>query len=114
MLTANGVFIDINPTPGRLLRGVVSRQYKLAFATMGIRHLPAIAELAGNGTLRPTIGLEAPFGDALSIIADAENGSRLPGKIVLTFERAGDPGSDERSRAAPVVAHEVHQFPVAG
>ncbi|MEF0941755.1 NAD(P)-dependent alcohol dehydrogenase [Rhizobium sp. BR 362] len=85
MLKPKGVFVDINPTPGKMLRGVLSRRYKLAFATQGIQHLPAIAELAGNGTLRPTIGLEAPFSDALSVIADAENGRRSSGKIVLAF-----------------------------
>lgn len=83
MLRPKGVFVDINPTPGRMLRGMLSRRYKLAFATQGIRHLPAIAELAGNGTLRPSIGLEAPFSDALSVIADAENGRLSSGKIVL-------------------------------
>jgi NADPH:quinone reductase-like Zn-dependent oxidoreductase len=85
MLNPKGVFVDINPTAGRLLRGMLSGQYKLAFATMGIRHLPATAELAANGTLRPTIGLEAPFSDALSVIADAENGRRPAGKMVLAF-----------------------------
>ncbi|MGZ2432666.1 NAD(P)-dependent alcohol dehydrogenase [Neorhizobium petrolearium] len=86
MLAPKGVFVDINPTPGRMLRGMLlSRRYKLAFATQGIRHLPAIAELAGNGTLRPTIGLEAPFSDALSVITDAESGRRASGKIVLAF-----------------------------
>ncbi|RFB91496.1 alcohol dehydrogenase [Rhizobium leguminosarum bv. trifolii] len=97
MLNPKGVFVDINPTPGRLIRGMLSRRYKLAFATMGIKHLPAIAELAGRGTLRPTIGLEAPFTDALSVIADAETGSRSsPGKAVLAFEGAGQAASIAR------------------
>ncbi|KPH07736.1 NAD(P)-dependent alcohol dehydrogenase [Rhizobium acidisoli] len=85
MLNPGGVFVDINPTPARLLRGVLSRRYKLAFATMGIKHLPAIAELAGNGTLRPAIGLQAPFTDALAAIADTETGRRTSGKTVLAF-----------------------------
>jgi len=85
MLNPRGVFVDINPTPGRLLRGMLSRRYKLAFATMGIKRLPEIAELAASGTLRPAIGLEAPFTDALSVIADAETGRRTSGKTVLAF-----------------------------
>lgn len=83
LLEPEGVFVDINPTLARLLRGMTSRRCKLAFATAGIRHLPAIAELAGGGTLRPTIGLEAPFSEALTVIADAERGRQVPGKIVL-------------------------------
>lgn len=85
MLNPRGVFVDINPTPTRLLRGMLSRRYKLAFATMGIRHLHEIAALAGSGTLRPAIGLEAPFTDALAVIADAETGRRSSGKTVLAF-----------------------------
>lgn len=71
-----------------------------------IKHLPAIAELAGTGTLRPTVGLEAPFSDALSAITNAENGPRSSGKIVLTFEGAGTSGS---SGASPSLAHAVRQ-----
>lgn len=85
MLKPKGVFVDINPTLGRLLRGMPSRRYKLAFATMGIKHLPAIGKLAADGTLRPTIGLEAPFDNALTVIAGAETGRRSSGKIVLAF-----------------------------
>ena len=85
MLGPKGVFVDINPTPSRVLRGLVSRRYKLTFAAMGIKHLPAIAELAGKGTLRPIIGLEAPFKEALTVLSKAEAGHRYPGKIVLTI-----------------------------
>jgi len=55
ILNPNGVFI--NPTPRRAIRGMRSRRYKLAFAAMGVKHLSAIAKLAGEGTLRPTIGM---------------------------------------------------------
>lgn len=85
MLKLNGTFVDINPSPGRMFRGMLSWRYKLAFANMGIGHLPAIARLAGDGTLRPTIGLEAPFSHALSVIAAAENGPRPAGRTVLVL-----------------------------
>ncbi|WFU10336.1 NAD(P)-dependent alcohol dehydrogenase [Rhizobium sp. CB3090] len=85
MLKKDGVFVDINPTPGRMMRGMLSRRYKLAFATMGIKHLSAIAELASEGALRPTIGLVVPFADALSAIAAVETGTRIPGKVVLAL-----------------------------
>ncbi|MBB5577633.1 MULTISPECIES: NAD(P)-dependent alcohol dehydrogenase [Rhizobium] len=85
MLKPKGVFVDINPTPGRIARGMLSRRYKLAFAASGLKHLPAIAELASDGTLWPTIGLEAPFSEALSVITDAETARRSYGKTVLTF-----------------------------
>ncbi|MDO3436595.1 hypothetical protein QWJ46_28570 [Rhizobium sp. CBN3] len=39
--------------------------------------------LAGSGTLRPAIGLQAPF--AWSVIADTETGRHSSGKTVLAF-----------------------------
>lgn len=85
MLRRGGVFVDINPTPGRIIRGMLSGRYKLAFATMGIEHLPEIARFASEGVLRPTIGLEKSFSEALTMIANAEAGLRGPGRIVLAL-----------------------------
>jgi len=85
MLKPEGVFVDINPTASRLARGMLSRRYKLAFATMGIKRLSAIAELAGKGALKPSVGVEAPFQDALLVIARTESGARVSGKVVLTM-----------------------------
>lgn len=85
MLAPTGVFVDINPTPARMLRGLLSRRYRLAFANAGLKHLPAIARLAQEGALRPNIGREAPFSAVLSAIAEAEAGPRRSGKTVLVF-----------------------------
>ena len=97
MLKPDGVFVDINPTPRRLARGMLSRRYKLAFATMGIKHLPAIAELAEKGALRLTVGAEAPFEDALHTLTQAERGSRVSGKVVLTMGYKADKLPPHRS-----------------
>ncbi|MBA0263968.1 NAD(P)-dependent alcohol dehydrogenase [Stenotrophomonas maltophilia] len=83
LLKPRGRFIDINPTPGRMLRGLVSGRYKMTFSTGGFKNLEDIAKLAGDGKLRSSIGLEAPFSDALSVIKDAELGRRVAGRIVL-------------------------------
>ena len=65
---------------------MLSRRYKLAFATMGIKHLSAIAELADKGALKPTVGLEALFEEALGMITQAEKGPRTSGKVVLLMK----------------------------
>lgn len=83
LLKPKGRFIDINPTPSRMLRGFISGRYKLVFATMGYKNLPDIARAAAEGKLRPSIGLEAPFADALTVIKDAEIGQRPRGRVVL-------------------------------
>jgi NADPH:quinone reductase-like Zn-dependent oxidoreductase len=85
MLKPGGAFVDINPTPSRVLRGMLSRRYKLAFANTGIKHLQKIADVAENGALRPEVGVVAPFSNAVAVIADAERGAHPAGKRVLTF-----------------------------
>lgn len=85
LLKPGGVFVDINPTPGRFLRGLVSRRYKVAFATMGTKYLPEIAGLAGRGVLRAMIGAEVPFNEALRALKAAEVGPKPNGKTVLLF-----------------------------
>lgn len=85
LLTPGGVFVDINPTPARLVRGMVSGRYKLVFANMGFGRLGELAALAGEGVLRPRIGVETPFGDAIAALTRAEVGPRPDGRTVLMF-----------------------------
>lgn len=86
MLKSGGVFLDINPTPRRLLRGMLTRRYKMVFATMATRHLAEIAALAAQGTLKPAIGLERQFSEGVATIAAVEGGAlRVPGRVVLTL-----------------------------
>lgn len=66
-----------------MLRGFISGHYKLVFATTGFKNLPDIARVAAEGKLRSTIGVEAPFADALAVIRDVEIGRRPPGRVVL-------------------------------
>lgn len=84
-LKPGGVFVDINPTPGRLLRGLLTPRYKVAFATMATRHLAEIAALAAQGTLKPLIGLERQFSEAVQTMTALEGGQRLAGRVVLTW-----------------------------
>jgi NADPH:quinone reductase-like Zn-dependent oxidoreductase len=85
MLRPGGVLVDINPTPRRMMRGMLSRRYKIAFATMGTRHLSDIARLAAEGALKAAVGLQRPFSDAVATIAEAEQGMRVSGRVVLLF-----------------------------
>lgn len=100
MLQPDGVFVDINPTPGRVVRGMLSRRYKLAFATMGTKHLHEIADYARSGVLRSTIGVETPFSDAVAAIANAETGPRCPGRVVLVFESTADRFAEPNQQSA--------------
>jgi len=83
LLKLSGKFIDINPTPRRLVRGVLSPKYKMAFATMAHNQLSDIARLAADGVLKPLVGLSRPMSEAVMTIAEVENGRRVQGKVVL-------------------------------
>ena len=85
MLKPKGRFVDINPTPKRMARGMLSRRYKLVFATMATKKLQGIAELAAHGKLKSVIGLETNFSEAVKTIARVERGERVKGRVVITF-----------------------------
>jgi NADPH:quinone reductase-like Zn-dependent oxidoreductase len=85
LLRTGGRFLDINPSPSRIVKGLFSGRYKMIFATAGFKYLPDIAIAAGEGILRPAIGLEIPFSDALTAIRGAELGQLPHGRVVLIF-----------------------------
>jgi NADPH:quinone reductase-like Zn-dependent oxidoreductase len=85
MLKPKGMFVDINPTPGRIIRGMLSRRYKMVFATMGLKYLPEIADLADQDLLRSAIGLQTDFSQAVTTITAFEKGQRTRGRVVLNF-----------------------------
>lgn len=82
-LAPEGAFVDINPSFRRVFRGVWSKGYKLAFATMATNRLAAIGDLAQQGVLRPTVGMEANLSDAIATIAAVESGRRPRGRVVI-------------------------------
>lgn len=83
LLKPKGRFLDINPVLDRMLRGFISGRYKLVFSTMGYKNLPDIAVAAAEGKLHSSIGLEAPFTDALAVLKDVETGRQPPGRVVF-------------------------------
>ncbi|WP_343670818.1 NADP-dependent oxidoreductase [Chitinophaga sp.] len=85
LLRPNGKFVDINPTPGRILRGLFSRKYKMTFATAGMKHLPEFAEIAGKEYIKVNIGKEIDFSDAINVITKIENGEKMNGRVVINI-----------------------------
>lgn len=85
MLKANGIFVDINPTPKSMLTGLFKPKYKFTFATAGMKYLPDFATLANDGKLRPKIGREVSFASAIEAISNIENGIGGKGRTVIIF-----------------------------
>ena len=66
MLNPKGVFLDINPSSKRMVRGFLSRHYKLVFATMGVKYISKkLLIMQIKAFLKPTIGQEYPFAKTL-------------------------------------------------
>lgn len=85
MLKPKGMIVDINPTPGRIVRGLLSRRYRMVFANMAYKFLPEIADLADQDLLRSAIGQQTDFSQAITTITAFEKGQRSRGRVVLTF-----------------------------
>ncbi len=52
---------------------------------MGFKHLKDIADLAEKGRLKPTIGLETAFPNAVTTITQIEKGQRVHGRTIINI-----------------------------
>jgi NADPH:quinone reductase-like Zn-dependent oxidoreductase len=78
-----GLFIDINPTPAKLLRGAVCRRYRLVVAHTTPDTLARVAAAAASGRLTPVIGKTVALSEAIPAIAALEATRRPRGKLVI-------------------------------
>lgn len=85
MLKSNGKFIDINPTPMSMLKGLFIAKYKFTFATAAMKHLSDFANLAEKGILKAKIGKETNISKAIEILTEIENGNGAKGRTVIIF-----------------------------
>ncbi|WP_198315758.1 NADP-dependent oxidoreductase [Chitinophaga tropicalis] len=85
MLNPKGKFVDINPTPKRMLRGLFSGKYRMTFATAGMSHLTEFADIAVKESLKAGIAKEIGFSEAIDIITKIEKGEKVKGRVVIRF-----------------------------
>lgn len=85
LLRDKGRFTDINPTPRRIFCGLLSKRYKLVFATGGFKHLPELGDLATQGILQPVLAEEVRMSEFVEAIRAAEAGQGRPGRVILAM-----------------------------
>jgi NADPH:quinone reductase-like Zn-dependent oxidoreductase len=85
LLAADGVMLDINTTPRKLVRGLFSRRYRIVFGTQSIDTLQQVTRLAADGKLQVQIGRTALLEDAIQLISDTESGRKVPGRSVIVM-----------------------------
>ena len=80
-----GVLLDINVAPGRMLRGLLSRRYKIVMGMQSVPVLEALAAAAVEGTLHVQVGRTAPLAQAIELITDVEQGRKAKGRSVIVM-----------------------------
>jgi NADPH:quinone reductase-like Zn-dependent oxidoreductase len=85
LLRKDGVFLDIDPTPGKFLRSFVNRKLKPIVCTPRSDILDALARAAGEGKLRLPIAEIVPLDEAIRLITTLEEGHKLGGKGLVAM-----------------------------
>ena len=86
MLRHGGVFLDLNPSPGKFIRTVFDRGLKIILCSPRADILEKLADAAHEGKFRIPIGETVPLGGAITLIAELEKGRRLGGKGIVAME----------------------------
>ncbi|CAN7321231.1 NAD(P)-dependent alcohol dehydrogenase [Rhizobium ruizarguesonis] len=86
LLRNGGVFLDINPTPGKFIRALFNRRLKPIVCTARADILDGLAKAAGEGRLRLPIAEVVPLQEAIALVSALEQGRKLNGKVVVAME----------------------------
>ncbi len=85
LLRKDGVFLDINPTPGKFIRALFNRRLKPIVCTARADILDGLAKAAGEGRLRLPIAEVVPLQEAIALASALEKGRKLNGKGVVSM-----------------------------
>ncbi|PQP04124.1 alcohol dehydrogenase [Pseudomonas frederiksbergensis] len=86
MLRAGGVFLDLNPGPGKFIRAIFDRRLKPIIGSPRAEILDKLAKAASEGRFRIPIGKTVSLSDAIQLIGELEKGRKLGGKGVIEME----------------------------
>lgn len=86
LLRDGGVFLDINPTPGKFIRSIFNRRLKPIVCTPSPEILDSLARAAREGKYRLPIGEIVSLDEAIPLITALESGRRLGGKGLVAME----------------------------
>jgi NADPH:quinone reductase-like Zn-dependent oxidoreductase len=86
LLRKDGVFLDIDPTPGKFLRSFVNRKLKPIVCTPRSDILDGLARAAGEGKLRLPVAEIVPLSKAVQLVTALEAGRKLGGKGLVVMD----------------------------
>jgi NADPH:quinone reductase-like Zn-dependent oxidoreductase len=80
-----GVFLDIDPTPMKLLRSILNRRLKPIICTARADILDGLARAAGQGRLSLPVAETVLLKDAIPLLAALERGRKIRGKALVVM-----------------------------
>ncbi len=86
MLRPSGVFLDLNPGPGKFIRALFDRRLKPIIGSPRVEILDKLAEAASRGRFKIPVGEVVPLSSAINLITDIEQGRKLGGKGIIAME----------------------------
>ena len=86
MLRRGGVFLDLNPRPGKFIRAIFDRRLKLIIGSPRAEILEKLAEAARKGKFGIPIGETVSLTAAVRLITELEGGRKLGGKGLVAME----------------------------
>jgi NADPH:quinone reductase-like Zn-dependent oxidoreductase len=86
LLREGGVFLDLNPSPGKFIRAIFNRRLKPIVCTPRPDILDGLARAASEGKFRLPIAEIVPLSGAIQLITTLEAGRKLGGKGVVAMD----------------------------
>jgi NADPH:quinone reductase-like Zn-dependent oxidoreductase len=86
LLRKDGVFLDIDPTPGKFLRSIFNRRLKPIVCTPRSDILDGVARAAKERKLRLPVAEIVPLSEAIPLITALEAGRKLSGKGLIAMD----------------------------
>lgn len=86
LLRPGGVFLDIDPTPGKFIRSIFNKRLKPIVCTPRADILDGLARAAGEGKLRLPVAKVVPLSDAIELLTALERGEKINGKGLVSME----------------------------
>jgi NADPH:quinone reductase-like Zn-dependent oxidoreductase len=86
MLRKDGVFLDLNPSPGKFIGAMFNRRLKPVICTPTAQMLDSLAQAARDENFRLPIGEIVPLSEAIALITALEAGRKVRGKSLVAMD----------------------------
>lgn len=86
MLRRGGVFLDLNPSLGKLVRAIIDRRLKPVIGAPRAEILEKVSDAARGYQFSIPVGEIVPLSDAMQLITELEAGRKLGGKGLVAMK----------------------------